>query len=136
MCRRRRGLGNALSAAARFCNVAATPAGVEPCAPPVRRARRLDPLEAPPPASSFSQREHGNEHFRFEVLHVSKVAGSRARVGRLHTPHGIVDTPGFVPVGTNGALKAVDHTCVVLRTQALAHASKCNACMRRVMCDT
>jgi len=34
---------------------------------------------------------------------------SRARVGRIHTPHGIVETPGFVSVATNGALKAVDH---------------------------
>lgn len=31
-----------------------------------------------------------------------------ARVGRIHTPHGIVDTPGFVAVGTNAALKGVD----------------------------
>ena len=36
--------------------------------------------------------------FRFEVLATSKV--SRARVGRIHTPHGIVDTPGFVAVAT------------------------------------
>jgi queuine tRNA-ribosyltransferase len=94
----------------------------------VRRPRRPDPLAAPPPASSFAQREHGNEHFRFEVLHTSKVAGSRARVGRLHTPHGIVDTPGFVPVGTNGALKAVDHTCVcvvALTCASSIHALTC-----------
>jgi len=43
--------------------------------------------------------------FRFEVVHVSKK--SRARVGRIHTPHGVIDTPGFVPVGTNGSLKGV-----------------------------
>jgi queuine tRNA-ribosyltransferase len=30
-------------------------------------------------------------------------------VGRLHTPHGTVETPGFVVVGTNGAVKFVDH---------------------------
>lgn len=29
-------------------------------------------------------------------------------MGRIHTPHGIIDTPGFVAVGTNAALKAVD----------------------------
>jgi queuine tRNA-ribosyltransferase len=28
-------------------------------------------------------------------------------VGRIHTPHGIIDTPGFVPVGTNAALKGM-----------------------------
>ena len=33
---------------------------------------------------------------------------SAARVGRIHTPHGVIDTPGFVAVGTNAALKAVD----------------------------
>jgi queuine tRNA-ribosyltransferase len=42
----------------------------------------------------------------FEILHQSKRSG--ARVGRVHTPHGYVDTPGFVPVATNGAIKAVD----------------------------
>ena len=47
--------------------------------------------------------------FRHEILHESRKEGSRARVGRLHTPHGVVDTPGFVVVGTNGAVKFVDH---------------------------
>jgi queuine tRNA-ribosyltransferase len=44
--------------------------------------------------------------FRFELIHTSKK--SRARVGRIHTPHGIIETPNFVAVGTNGALKAID----------------------------
>ncbi len=48
--------------------------------------------------------------FRFEVLHTSRK--SRARVGRIHTPHGIIDTPNFVAVGTNGTLKALDNACV------------------------
>jgi queuine tRNA-ribosyltransferase len=48
--------------------------------------------------------------FRFEVLHTSKK--SRARVGRIHTPHGIIDTPNFVAVGTNGTLKALDNRTV------------------------
>jgi queuine tRNA-ribosyltransferase len=46
--------------------------------------------------------------FRFELLHRSKK--SRARVGRIHTPHGIIDTPNFVAVGTNGTVKALDNT--------------------------
>lgn len=46
------------------------------------------------------------DYFRFEIVHVSKKSG--ARVGRIHTPHGVIDTPGFVAVGTNAALKAVD----------------------------
>jgi queuine tRNA-ribosyltransferase len=29
-------------------------------------------------------------------------------VGRIHTPHGTIETPGFVAVATNAALKAVD----------------------------
>ncbi len=32
----------------------------------------------------------------------------RARVGTLTTPHGPVATPGFMPVGTRGAVRAVD----------------------------
>lgn len=42
----------------------------------------------------------------FEILHTSKKSG--ARVGRIHTPHGIIDTPNFVAVGTNGTIKALD----------------------------
>ncbi len=45
-------------------------------------------------------------YFSFELLHVSKK--SNARVGRIHTPHGIIDTPGFVGVGTNATMKSVD----------------------------
>ena len=32
-----------------------------------------------------------------------------ARLGCLQTPHGLVDTPAFMPVGTQGAVKAVLH---------------------------
>jgi len=46
------------------------------------------------------------DFFRFEILHES--TKSQARVGRIHTPHGIIDTPGYVAVATNAALKAVD----------------------------
>lgn len=48
--------------------------------------------------------------FSFEVIHTSKK--SRARVGRIHTPHGVIDTPGFVAVGTNGSLKSLDNEMV------------------------
>jgi len=48
--------------------------------------------------------------FRFELIHQSKK--SRARVGKIHTPHGVIDTPGFVAVGTNGTLKALDNEMV------------------------
>jgi queuine tRNA-ribosyltransferase len=33
-------------------------------------------------------------------------------VGRIHTPHGIIDTPNFVAVGTNATLKAIDNSIV------------------------
>jgi queuine tRNA-ribosyltransferase len=46
--------------------------------------------------------------FYFELVHRSKK--SRARVGRIHTPHGIIDTPNFVAVGTNGTVKALDNS--------------------------
>ena len=52
--------------------------------------------------------ERSNDFFRFEILHHSNRPGSRARVGRLVTPHGTVTTPCFVPVATNAALKALD----------------------------
>jgi len=51
-----------------------------------------------------------NTPFRFELLHTS--TKSRARVGRIHTPHGVIDTPGFVAVGTNGTIKGLDNPTV------------------------
>lgn len=48
--------------------------------------------------------------FKFDILHRSKK--TRARVGRIHTPHGIIDTPNFVAVGTNGTIKAIDNHMV------------------------
>src|SRR5262245_33512396 len=33
---------------------------------------------------------------------------SRARLGRLHTRRGVIDTPAFMPVGTQGSVKALD----------------------------
>jgi len=47
-----------------------------------------------------------NNFFKFEVIHKSKK--SRARVGKIYTPHGAIDTPNFVAVGTNGVIKALD----------------------------
>ena len=40
---------------------------------------------------------------RFEVLHTD----GAARVGRLETPHGPVDTPVFMPVGTQATVKGL-----------------------------
>ncbi len=49
-------------------------------------------------------------YFGFQLIHQSRK--SRARVGRIITPHGVIDTPNFVAVGTNGTLKAVDSEMV------------------------
>ena len=32
---------------------------------------------------------------------------TRARLGKLHTPHGVIDTPVFMPVGTQGTVKTI-----------------------------
>ncbi len=45
-------------------------------------------------------------YFYFELIHQS--TKSNARVGKIHTPHGIIETPGFVPVATNACPKALD----------------------------
>jgi queuine tRNA-ribosyltransferase len=41
--------------------------------------------------------------FSFSLLHQDH----DARAGRITTPHGVIDTPAFMPVGTQGAVKAV-----------------------------
>lgn len=41
----------------------------------------------------------------FEVL--KQDATTQARLGRMTTPHGVVDTPTFMPVGTAGSVKAM-----------------------------
>ena len=37
-----------------------------------------------------------------------RARGVRARLGRLELPHGVVETPQFMPVGTNATVKALD----------------------------
>ena len=41
----------------------------------------------------------------FEVLR--ECPQTRARAGLLHTPHGVVETPVFMPVGTQGSVKGL-----------------------------
>ena len=68
---------------------------------------KLRSLHPPPDASTFPPCNGNPDYFRFEVVHRS--TKSNARVGRIHTPHGVIETPGFVAVGTMGALKHVSH---------------------------
>ena len=42
----------------------------------------------------------------FELLQVDN--SSKARLGRLTTTHGVIDTPVFMSVGTQGSVKAID----------------------------
>jgi queuine tRNA-ribosyltransferase len=44
---------------------------------------------------------------RFEIVAEDKATGARA--GLLHTPHGTVETPVFMPVGTAGSVKGMTH---------------------------
>jgi queuine tRNA-ribosyltransferase len=44
--------------------------------------------------------------FKFKI--VAKDSESKARAGILHTDHGIIQTPIFMPVGTVGTVKAVE----------------------------
>jgi len=50
-------------------------------------------------------------HFSFELEHVDAETGARA--GRIITPHGAVPTPAFMPVGTQGVVKALDRTDLI-----------------------
>jgi len=47
-----------------------------------------------------------NPALMFELLKSDTV--TRARLGRLTTAHGVVETPVFMPVGTQGSVKALD----------------------------
>ena len=44
--------------------------------------------------------------FEFELLHVDAQTG--ARRGRLHTPHGTIETPIVMPVGTQATVKTLE----------------------------
>ncbi len=69
--------------------------------------RKTPQLQPPMPPSSFPDWAYEpRDFFRYELIYQSKK--SNARVGRIHTPHGIIDTPGYVAVATNGALKGLD----------------------------
>jgi len=44
-----------------------------------------------------------NQEFSFELI----TQDDKARLGRISTPKGIIDTPAFMPVGTQGTVKGV-----------------------------
>ncbi|MCE7857747.1 MAG: tRNA-guanine transglycosylase, partial [Ignavibacteria bacterium CHB3] len=43
---------------------------------------------------------------KFSVINKDK--NSKARAGFFETDHGVVETPAFMPVGTQGTVKAVN----------------------------
>lgn len=43
--------------------------------------------------------------FKFEIE--KKLEGTLGRVGTIHTPHGDIQTPAFIPVGTKATVKAL-----------------------------
>ena len=44
-----------------------------------------------------------SDYFKFDLLKTS--SSSNARAGVFETPHGKIETPIFMPVGTNSAVK-------------------------------
>ena len=51
--------------------------------------------------------------FSFELT--AGDSGSKARRGRLHTPHGVVETPAFMPIGTKASVKGLT-PCQIVAT--------------------
>lgn len=45
------------------------------------------------------------DSFKFEITHTCRQTG--ARTGKLYTPHGVIETPCFMPVGTQATVKAM-----------------------------
>ncbi|WP_448561183.1 tRNA guanosine(34) transglycosylase Tgt [Trichothermofontia sp.] len=66
-----------------------------PPADPLAETRRDSPAEM--------RREHG--HFHFECQ--AECTQTQARAGCFHTPHGPVETPRFMPVGTQATVKSL-----------------------------
>lgn len=58
------------------------------------------------------------KQFSYEIVHVDKYTGARA--GIFHTPHGDIETPIFMPVGTAATVKSLlPYTLKELGTQIL-----------------
>ena len=44
-------------------------------------------------------------NFKFEITHIDKNSG--ARTGKFYTPHGVIETPIYMPVGTQATVKSL-----------------------------
>src|SRR5436309_2384013 len=78
--------------------------GVRRLGPHPRRLRRGGAPRLPFLQLRRRHAHHVSARFDFEVVRVDP---SGARLGRLTTAHGVVDTPAFMPVATHGAVKGV-----------------------------
>ncbi len=67
--------------------------------PPSAEPPLAEPTGAFTPAAPSFELDHTDPH-------------SHARLGRLHTAHGTVHTPVFMPVGTQGTVKAVNQSAL------------------------
>ncbi len=61
------------------------------------RRKKQQPIIVPPP----EKLDYPN--FAFDILH--KDPGGKARVGRLSTPHGTIETPNYIFCGTKASIK-------------------------------
>ena len=43
------------------------------------------------------------KEFSFELI----TQDNKARLGKIYTPKGVIDTPAFMPVGTQGTVKGI-----------------------------
>ncbi|MBX3394689.1 MAG: tRNA guanosine(34) transglycosylase Tgt [Phycisphaerae bacterium] len=55
--------------------------------------------------TALTARKYSDDLFEFDAIHNDR--GTRARIGRFATPHGTIDTPVFMPVGTRGSVKGI-----------------------------
>src|SRR5580658_10441171 len=65
--------------------------------------------------------------FRFEVL---KTDPTGARLGRLTTPHGVIHTPAFMPVGTAATVKGLTQEALEELGAGIILANTYHLCLR------
>jgi len=67
-----------------------------------KKKRKQKPLPPPPIPATFDT-EIDYPNFKFEVTHVDPKSG--ARIGKLTTPHGTIETPNYIFCGTKASIK-------------------------------
>ncbi len=76
------------------------------CADAESVGSRLNREKLPAAVTDCTQDDYTRTPNRFELLREDRHTG--ARLGRLRTAHGVIDTPVFMPVGTQAAVKALE----------------------------